>query len=96
MNGHCGCAGTGSPSRRLARRLFRAAGCALPGVTVALLPKCPACLAAWLALSTGVGLSVTGAGILRTLLLVVSLAPLIFMSARTVVRSCLRAPRRIA
>ena len=54
----------------------------MPGVMMALLPKCPACLAAWLGLATGVGLSVPAAGLLRTLLLVLSLAPLIFLAAR--------------
>ena len=33
---------------------------------MALLPKCPACLAAWLALATGVGVSAPAAGVLRT------------------------------
>jgi hypothetical protein len=54
----------------------------MPGVMVALLPKCPACLAAWLGLATGVGLSAPAAGHMRTVLLVVSLAPLIFLAAK--------------
>ena len=41
------CAG-GGPSRRLARRLSGAAASILPGAVLALLPKCPLCLAAWL------------------------------------------------
>jgi hypothetical protein len=49
---------------------------------IALLPKCPACLAAWLAVAAGVGLSVPAAGLLRTLLLVLSVAPWIYLAAR--------------
>jgi hypothetical protein len=76
VNGHCGGV----------RRLPKAAGCLLPAVMLALLPKCPACLAAWVALGTGVGLSLPAAGILRTLLLIFSLAPLLFLAAKAVGR----------
>ena len=47
-----------------------------------LLPKCPACLAAWLALATGVGISLPAAGILRALLLAVGAAPLLYVAVR--------------
>jgi len=62
--------------------LIEAVGFVTPGVAMALLPKCPACLAAWLALATGVGLSAEAAGILRTLLLILSVAPAILLAAR--------------
>ena len=68
--------------RQLTRRFFEAAGCVLPGVMIALLPKCPVCLAAWLAVA-GVGLSASAAGVLRTLLLVLSVGPLIYLAARS-------------
>lgn len=53
---------------RVAR--FAWAKCSLPTIILALLPKCPACLAAYLALGTGISFSVAAASALRTLLIV--------------------------
>lgn len=66
MTGQC-CLGEG-PSRRLARRLAKAAASILPGAVLVLLPKCPLCLAAWLTVVTGVGFSATGAAWIRGML----------------------------
>ena len=84
---NCPCEAARSSSRRRTWRLFEAAGCVMPGAMILLLPKCPACLAAWLALATGVGLSVPAAGIVRTLLLLLSLAPLILLAVRPLLRA---------
>lgn len=48
----------GGPSA--GRRMAGAAGVALSSLGLAFLPKCPACVAAWVAVVSGVGLS-TGA-----------------------------------
>ena len=56
------------PSRRFARRILEAAGYVIPGFLLALLPKCPACLTAWLAVAAGIGLSPRTASRLRVLL----------------------------
>ncbi len=39
------------------------------GVALALLPKCPMCLAAWLAAATGVTVSAGNAAVLKTVVL---------------------------
>ena len=67
-NGQC-CTG-GRPSRRFARRLAGAAASVLPGTVLALLPKCPVCLAAWLTAITGAGVSAGAAARLRGLVAV--------------------------
>jgi hypothetical protein len=47
---------------------IKAAGSAVAGVIAILLPKCPLCIAAWIAASTGIALPGVVAGSLRPLL----------------------------
>ncbi len=54
----------------------------VPGVLFALIPKCPACLAAYVAVATGVGLSFPTAEWLRWLLLTLCGAVLGFFAWR--------------
>ena len=49
---------------------------AAPGAVIALMPKCPACLAAYIALGTGIGVSVPVADNLRFAALAISMAML--------------------
>jgi hypothetical protein len=58
----------------------------VPGVGLALIPKCPACVAAYVALVTGIGISYSAAANLRILLLILCAATLLFVAARHVVR----------
>ena len=56
----------------------------LPTVILALLPKCPACLAGSVLLWTGVGLSMSTAGYVRAGLGVLSIAMLVYVIFRHV------------
>jgi len=58
------------------------AGWIVPSATLALLPKCPACVVGYVALATGLGVSVTTAAHLRTLVVILCMASLVFVVAR--------------
>jgi len=69
------------PASRLAR-LGEVTGWIASSITLALLPKCPACLAAYVALATGIGISLPVATCLRMTLVVLCLTALVFMTLR--------------
>lgn len=82
-----GCCGSGSGSQRPARRPFlELGGWLAPTVVLALMPKCPACLAAYVALGTGVALSGAVATQLRTAIIVVCVGSIAFLAVRGVRR----------
>jgi hypothetical protein len=64
---------------------------AVPVAILAVLPKCPACVAAYVALGTGIGLSLTAATYLRLSLIFACVASLMFF----VVKMMLPRVRRI-
>ena len=71
---------------QVARQGGAVAGWVIPGAVLALLPKCPACVAGYVALATGVSLPFATASYLRMLILIVCTAALLFAAARQVRR----------
>ncbi len=69
----------------LARRGLHAAGWVGPTAALVLMPKCPACVGAYIAAGTGIGVSVSAASYLRTgaiALSVISLAVIAVLTLR--------------
>jgi hypothetical protein len=75
----------GKPPRvSFAQRCLRTIKWLLPGTILALIPKCPICFAAYVAVGTGIGLSVTAASYLRTGLIVLCVGSLLFLVVKKV------------
>ena len=91
MSGHHCCGGGGrrggTHPRGAARRFAGVVEWAAPAAVLALLPKCPMCVAACVALFTGVSLSAAAATYLRGGLLALCVASLALVAGRRVYRA---------
>jgi hypothetical protein len=76
------CNGSGASGGSVARRAVGLLGWIVPGAIIALIPKCPMCLAAYIALWTGIGISVAAAANLRVLLMIACVISLVFVVTR--------------
>ncbi len=85
MNRHCHCTAGADSGAQPPTRVwwsFNLVGWLVPSVILALLPKCPACLAAYVALGTGVGLSLTTAASLKTVIIILCVVVMLYSAAR--------------
>ena len=78
----CQCCQDGRPTSRW-RRL---GSLVLPAVCLALMPKCPLCVAAYVAMFTGAGLSLWAASVLRLAAISLSMLWLGWLMARYAIR----------
>jgi len=91
-NGNCcGSATRGASPLRRARGI---AAWIIPGATLVLMPKCPLCVAAYVALFSGVGITAACASNLRMALLVLSAATLVFLALKRLGRKGTAEPER--
>jgi hypothetical protein len=67
---------------RLPRSVWRRIQWIFPAAMLAVMPKCPICLAAYIALFTGVGVSVSTARWIQILMLVLCVGSLTYFAAR--------------
>ncbi len=70
------------PRIGLLRRAWHGVQWLVPTTVLVLIPKCPTCVAAYVALFTGIGISVSTAEWIRISLLVLSLASLVYLASR--------------
>ena len=82
------------------RRMIRSTKWIVPTAIIALLPKCPMCLAAYIALATGCSVSISSASHLRTSILAACFCTLAWLIARGIAQAVRRRsqgrPRRPA
>jgi hypothetical protein len=69
-------------------------GWILPATVLALMPKCPVCVAAYVAALTGMGISLSAAAYVRTSLIAIALATFAVMSLSLLVASWRRLSRK--
>ena len=75
-------AGDGKRRPGLLRRAWRSIQWLFPTALLVLMPKCPLCVAAYLALFTGIGVSVSTARWIQVLMLVFCLTSLAYLAVR--------------
>lgn len=68
------------------RRGLNIAGTVIPAAVLVLLPKCPACIVAYLAIGAGIGVAASTAAYLRTTLVFLCLACLAYVVTKQVFR----------
>lgn len=83
----CCCGGVNEKAahtRRAGRTLGEAAGWVASSTLLILMPKCPACIAAYIAASTGLGVSVSSAGYARIALIAMGITSIMLLAMRRI------------
>ena len=62
----------------------------MPAVVFAIIPKCPVCLAGYIALGTGLGLSITTATYIRIVLIILCILSLLYFVVKHISRFIVR------
>ena len=72
------------PEQQLSRltRFIRSVRLIVPGALLVLVPKCPVCMSAYIALGTGVGITVSTATYLRIALIFICITAIAYIVAR--------------
>jgi hypothetical protein len=77
----------GPHPRSVVKRGAGAFGWVVPSAILVLMPKCPACVVAYVAIVTGAGISFSAAAQLRVVVLVLCVVVLTFLAIRLMRRS---------
>jgi len=77
---------TGPRSSTPLWRFYLAVKWATPAAILIVMPKCPMCIAAYVALFTGVGISLSTAAHLRMLVFILCLISFLFLAAKSAAR----------
>ena len=85
---------TGGASAPLYRRLLNFVGWIVPTAILALIPKCPACVAGYAVIGTSVGFSLSGFAQLRLAIIILCLVSLSYVGARSVLYAVTRIASR--
>jgi len=67
----------------------------LPGVILAMLPKCPLCVVAYVAMATSIGISFSTAATARILIIALCITALAFVTAKCLYRVIAMPTRRL-
>jgi len=70
------------PSRTRMQRFIGMIKIVVPPLMLTLIPKCPVCLAGYIAVATGLGISITTATYLRFLLIILCAGSLLYFLAK--------------
>jgi len=79
------------PYQKFLRRFLNLIGWIVPSAILALIPKCPVCLAGYALIGTSVGFSLSTMANLRLALVILCIAALSFLTARYIVQAFIRA-----
>lgn len=91
MRNECCChdrAGVQAPEQLRIRATRRAISWIVPGVLLAVMPKCPVCVAAYVTLLTGCGISLATASSLRWLAISACVLSLLFVATKRLREVC--------